>query len=177
MPAKKKGRLDAMTLSEHQAMMPGNYFVDRIPYAHEEHTDASYGILADAFGKPKPSMIAAEDDLMLRTTVLSKCGRVPNRVREVEMRAKMNARQEPLPRAAGNKGTPLTEYMHRSCKACMPVPTITNDRIADPSILLRDPLTAVAHMHFYNVPSDTNFEARDAFKRCERLQPRQLDSI
>lgn len=159
---------DGMTLAERQSLKPGKYFMDRLPYSREQHLDPSYGLLADAFGHPKPTMIAAEDDLMLRTTSLSKCGRIPSRVKEAEMKAKMSAHQKPLPRAEVDKGTPMTQYLHRQHKACRPAYTITNDRIADPSILLRDPKTAVINPYYYWRPSDVSLEMRDEFKRCDR---------
>lgn len=172
---------DNMTTSERQSMLPGNYVMNTISNSRPVPIDASFGILANSFGAPAPSLISAEDDLMNRTIVLSRCGRVPARVHAAEVEASLNAQHSTSSsarRSTDQQGaTPLTEYLTRSRKACSPVPTITNDRIADPSILLRDPHTAVLQPQFYHRPTDIGLEMRDAFRKCERSTPKRYDSV
>ncbi|KAJ1631359.1 ribonucleotide reductase [Pavlovales sp. CCMP2436] len=138
--------MESMTVSEVQSTRVGNYSMDRINYSHERHIDAQFGQLANAFGTPGPSMIASEDDLMLRTVVLSKCGRISDRVREAEVRDAMRVEEPML--IPTQRETPLTSYLNHSRKACTAVDSIANDRISDPSILLRDPHSAVYQPFF-----------------------------
>ena len=154
-----------MTRAERQSTKPGAYVLDRVPYRLDAHVDPERGLLADAFGGPDARHIATEDALMRRLTPVSKCGQVSQRVQEAELRASMQP-QPPVRVVA--KGTPSTEYMHRARKACTRTPTITNDRIADPTILLRDPHTATNMCAFYTRPVDVGMNRRAAFVRCDR---------
>lgn len=158
-------------------MLPGNYVMDTISSNLQAPIDASFGILANSFGRPASNLISTEDDLMNRTTVLSRCGRIPARVHAAEVEASLNAPSSARRGKEQQGQTPLTEYLTRARKACSPVPTITNDRIADPSILLRDPFTAVHQPQFYHRPTDIGLEMRDAFRKCERGTPKQYDSV
>lgn len=158
----------AMTRAERQSTKPGSYVLDRVPYRLDAHVDPERGLLADAFGGPGARDIPTEDALMRRLTPVSKCGQVPQRVQEAELRASMKAASEQRPVRVVAKGTPSTEYLHRARKACTRTPTITNDRIADPSILLRDPHTATNMRAFYERPVDVGMNMRDAFVRCDR---------
>lgn len=170
---------NTMTISERQSILPGSYVMNPISNSRPTPIDASFGILANAFGSPAPSLIGVEDDLMNRTTVLSRCGRVPARVHAAEVEASLNAPQaSSSQRGKDQRGaTPITEYLTRSRKACSSVSAITNDRITDPSILLRDPHTAVLQPQFYHRPADIGLEMRDAFRKCERSTPKHYDSV
>lgn len=151
-------------------MAPTNYVMNPIQYGKPAPSEPSVGILANSFGAPSSRMIPTEDLLMLRTTTLSKCGRVPTRVREDELRAadkKARDDAKDLPRGS-SKETPVTQWLHRSRKACTPVSTITNQRIADRSILLLDPFTAVKNDQFFWIPGNTDLQMRDGFKQCDR---------
>lgn len=157
-----------MTRAERQSTKPGSYVLDRVPYRLDAHVDPERGLLADAFGGPSARNIPTEDALMQRLTPISKCGQVPQRVQEAELRASMKAASEQTPVRVVAKGTPSTEYMHRARKACTRTSTITSDRIADPSILFHDPLLATNSREFYARPVDVGMNMRDAFTRCDR---------
>lgn len=172
-----------MTRAERQSTRPGSYVLDRVPYRLDAHVDPERGLLADAFGGPGARNIPTEDALMQRLTPISKCGQVPQRVQEADLRAAMRtASEQQTPVRVVATGTPITEYMHRARKACTRTPTITNERIADPSILLRDPQIATGMCEFYARPVDVSMNMRDAFVQCSRtnasgLQTRSQDQL
>lgn len=162
--------------------MSGLYATDEVFRPRKSHTDPSFGILANAFGGPLPSMIDTESDLMLRTTVLSRCGVRPatSKVTSAEVKKHLQGeKMMPVPATSTNShyALPQTEYLHRAHKACTPVSRITMDRISDASILLVDPMASTHKSEFYMRPMDVATTMKDAFRRCERAQPQETKSV
>lgn len=163
-----------LTRSEKDSMSPGLYTTNSLQFARSPPMDPSIGIMGSVYGGVPVDRIAMEDQLMLRTTVVSKCGRVSEKVAndEAMWAAARAADEKPLPPAGDNSiQTPLTQWLHRTKKACTPESTITNDRIADRSLLLHDPFTSVRLDQFYAIPVNSSQQMRDSFVQCRREGP------
>jgi hypothetical protein len=108
------------TRAEKQSIAPSKYVLSGLPNMRKKHTDGSMGIMADSFGAPAPELLGVEDALMLRTTVISKCGRTERVLTPQELHKLRKI--EPLPPApADNEAVPRTQYLHRVHRACQPI--------------------------------------------------------
>lgn len=169
------GRTDSFSAAERASTAVGTYSIDpAVRVQLEVPSDPQFGVTADRFGAPRVDRIEVEDELQLRTEVLTREGLVAARHRfeaeaEIRRRAAAGRASEAstaaLPLASVFSPNPFA--VQRASKSCLPTPTHGVDRLLPPP---RDPFAGLRADDEIGVrlPVDTGRDARDATVPCMR---------